>query len=458
MTDTRRASPTEKPVVLTIAGSDSGGGAGVQADLKTIEAMGGFGTSAITAVTAQNTLGVESTHVLPTEELTAQLDAVLSDFDVRAVKTGMLATAELVETVADYAADFDCPLVVDPVMVAASGDRLLTEAAEAAYDDLLAEATVVTPNADEAGVLTGVRPEDEAGARLAGQRLLTTGADAALVKGGHVPGEDVLDVLVTAERIETARHPRIDTEATHGSGCTLSSAIATRLAHGEPLVDAVGRSVSFLQRAIRYHHGAGEGPGAVHHLAALRNEAAREATAETVHDVVSWLVAENVRPLVPEVGMNVVGATPYAEDEREVAAVEGRITKTLDGVEPNRGVRLGASSHVARFLLGGREFFPELRFAVNCRFGDDIEAAIEALGWDVTEYDRAAEPDDDAGTMDWAARDTFGDRDDPPVAVVDRGAVGKEPMTKLVGREASTVAERVVDLRDAVARGLDEGT
>ena len=458
MTDTRKDAPVEKPVVLTIAGSDSGGGAGVQADLKTIEAMGGFGTSVITAVTAQNTLGVESTHVLPTEELTAQLDAVLSDFDVRAVKTGMLATAELVETVADYAADFDCPLVVDPVMVAASGDRLLTEAAEAAYDDLLAEATVVTPNADEAGVLTGVRPEDEAGARLAGQRLLTTGADAALVKGGHVPGEEVLDVLVTAERIETARHPRIDTEATHGSGCTLSSAIATRLAHGEPLVDAVGRSVSFLQRAIRYHHGAGEGPGAVHHLAALRNEAAREATAETVHDVVSWLVAENVRPLVPEVGMNVVGATPYAEDEREVAAVEGRITKTLDGVEPNRGVRLGASSHVARFLLGGREFFPELRFAVNCRFGDDIEAAIEALEWDVTEYDRAAEPDDAAGTMDWAARETFGDRDDPPVAVVDRGAVGKEPMTKLVGREASTVAERVVDLRDAVARGLDEGT
>jgi len=458
MTDTRRRNPTEKPVVLTIAGSDSGGGAGVQADLKTIEAMGGFGTSAITAVTAQNTLGVESTHVLPTEELAAQLEAVLSDFDVRAVKTGMLATVELVETVTDYAAEFDCPLVVDPVMVAASGDRLLTEAAEAAYDDLVAEATLVTPNADEAAVLTDVTPEDEAGARLAGQRLLTAGADAALVKGGHVPGEEVLDVLVTAESIETARHPRIDTEATHGSGCTLSSAIATRLAHGESLVDAVGRSVSFLQRAIRYHHDAGEGPGAVHHLVALRNEAAREPTAETVHDAVSWLVAENVRPLVPEVGMNVVGATPYAEDERETAAVEGRITKTLDGVEPNRGIRFGASSHVARFLLGGREFFPELRFAVNCRFGDDIEVAIEDLGWDVTEYDRAAEPDDAAGTMDWAARDTFGGRSDPPVAVVDRGAVGKEPMTKLVGREASTVAERVVELRDAVARGSDEET
>jgi hydroxymethylpyrimidine/phosphomethylpyrimidine kinase len=280
---------------------------------------------------------------------------------------------------------------------------------------------------------------------------LTTGADAALVKGGHLSGEEILDVLVTADTIETARHPRIDTDATHGSGCTLSSAIATRLAHGEPLLDAVGRSVAFVERAIRYHHDAGEGPGAIHHLAALRNEAARERTAETVRDAVSWLVAENVRPLVPEVGMNVVGATPYAEDEAETAAVEGRITKTLDGVEPTRGVRFGASSHVARFLLGGREFFPELRFAVNCRFGDDVEAAIEALGWDVTEYDRAAEPDDANGTMDWAARDTFGGRDNPPVAVVDRGAVGKEPMTKVVGPEASMVAERVVDLRRTVA-------
>lgn len=451
MTDTRRAAPVEKPVVLTIAGSDSGGGAGVQADLKTIEAMGGFGTSAITAVTAQNTLGVDSTHVLPVVELEAQIEAVLSDFDVRAIKTGMLATSELVETVTEYAADIDCPLVVDPVMVAATGDRLLSVDAEAAYENLIAEATLVTPNADEAAVLTDIDPDDEAGARLAGQRLLTTGANAALVTGGHVPGEEVLDVLVTPETIETARHPRIDTEATHGSGCTLSSAIATRIAHGEGVLDAVGHSVAFMERAVRYHHDVGEGPGAVHHLVALRNEATREATAETVEDVVSWLVAENVRPVVPEVGMNVVGATPYAEDESETAAVEGRITKTLDGIEPNLGVRFGASSHVARFLLGGREFFPDLRFAVNCRFGEDVEAAIEDLDWDVTEYDRSAEPDDAEGTMDWAARETFGDRQRPPAAVLDRGAVGKEPMTKVVGVDASTVAERVVKLRDTVA-------
>ncbi|QLD86270.1 bifunctional hydroxymethylpyrimidine kinase/phosphomethylpyrimidine kinase [Natronomonas halophila] len=457
MTNTRRPAPTEKPVVLTIAGSDSGGGAGIQADLKTIEATGGFGTSAVTAVTAQNTTGVESSHVLPIAELEAQLDAVLSDFDVRAAKTGMLATAEVVETVADYAADFDFPLVVDPVMVAATGDRLLTEAAEDAYEDLIAEATLVTPNADEAAVLTdidvgGSGHPDEAGARLAGQRVLTMGADAALVKGGHMPGDEVLDVLVTEETIETARHPRVDTDATHGSGCTLSAAIATRLARGESLADAVGRSVDFMERAVRYHHDVGAGPGAVHHLVDLRNDAARDETAERVSDIVEWFVEENVRPLVPEVGMNVVAATPYAEEPGDAAAVEGRITKTIDGIAPNRGVRFGASSHVARFLLGAREYHPEFRFAVNCRFDDDVEDALSSLDWSVVEYDRSEEPDGADSTMEWAAGEVFAPDAEPPVAVVDRGAVGKEAITKLLAADGRTVAERVVELQRELDR------
>ena len=278
MTERHVPSPVEKPVVLTIAGSDSGGGAGIQADLKTIEATGGFGTSALTAVTAQNTTGVESTHVLPVDEIEAQIDAVVSDFDVRAVKTGMLATAEIVETVTAAVAEIDAPVVVDPVMIAATGDRLLSEDAESAYGALLAESTLVTPNADEAEVLTGVAPEDKASARRGGDALLETGADAALIKGGHMPGDRVLDVLVMPDGVETITHPRIDTDATHGSGCTLSAAIATRLARGEPLADAVDQSVAFTHRAIRHHHDVGTGPGAVHHLVALRDDAERERT------------------------------------------------------------------------------------------------------------------------------------------------------------------------------------
>lgn len=454
----RQSAPITKPVTLTIAGSDSGGGAGIQADLKTMEACGVFGASVITAVTAQNTQGVDSSFVLPTEEIENQLDAVRSDFDIAAVKTGMLATADVIDVVRKYADSFDCPLVVDPVMVAASGDRLLDEAAADAYEELIRSATLVTPNTDEAAVLTGIDPTNESEAREAGERLLDMGCDGALVTGGHLPSDDVLDVLLTNGAVETHRHPRIETEATHGSGCTLSSAITARLAHGgedgaieDDLFEAIEDATAFMERAIRYHHDVGSGPGAVHHLAALRERAARQSVQESIETLVNDFVQQNVRPLVPEVGMNVVGSTPYAEATDEVAAVEGRITKTINGVHPNRGVRFGASSHMARFLLSLRERDPSIRFAVNCRFADDIENALDSLSWTVGEYERDEEPTPDAEdtTMGWGAQRAFESVDGTPVAVVDRGDLGKEPITKLLATDRKTLYERTMALLNA---------
>jgi len=456
---TRRRAPVSPPVALTIAGSDSGGGAGVQADLKTMEAHGVFGTSVVTAVTAQNTVGVDRSHVLPVEEVEAQYRAVDGDFDLGAAKTGMLATEPVIELVADRVAALDAPTVVDPVMVATSGDRLLDADAEAAYEALIAEATLVTPNADEAAVLTGIEPTDRETAREAGEALVAMGADAALVKGGHIDGDDaVTDTLVNTSpdgepSVRTFEHPRIDTEATHGSGCTLSSAIAAHLAHGETLEYAVEAGTAFMERAVRYSLDVGQGPGAVHHLAALREAADRHRTMTDVAEVVEAFVDRDVSRLVPEVGMNVVGATAYAEAVGETAAIEGRITRTFSGVAPNRGVRLGASSHVARFLLAAREFDPDLRFAVNCRFDDETEAATAELDGPVTEYDRDAEPADASGTMGWGARQAFGtvDADDPtPAAVLDRGAVGKEAIIKVVGETPEELGERVFTLLDTV--------
>ncbi len=456
---TRTPAPDARPVALTIAGSDSGGGAGIQADLKTMEAFGAFGTSAITSVTAQNTRGVESVHTLPVEEVAAQYEAVVSDFDVRAVKTGMLAEAPIIERVTEWAAETDAPVVVDPVMVAASGDRLLDPAGESAYEDLVAEATLVTPNADEAAVLTGVEPEDAETAREAGEELVAAGATAALVKGGHVDtdGDAVRDVLVTADGVEEFTHPRVDTDATHGSGCALSSAVAAELAGGASLEAAVERAVEFLARAVRYPLDVGGGYGPVHHAVELRERAARQPTAEAVESVVRAFVDADASALVPEVGMNVVGATPYAEAVGETAAVEGRITRTMDGVQPNRGVRFGASSHVARFLLSMREGDPSLRFAVNCRFDDDVEAALPALNGPVAEYDRDAEPPElkaeEGSTMGWGARRAFESVDGTPVAVIDRGEVGKEAIVKLLAPDVETLRERTLTLLAAVEDG-----
>ncbi|WP_458186125.1 bifunctional hydroxymethylpyrimidine kinase/phosphomethylpyrimidine kinase [Haladaptatus sp. NG-WS-4] len=451
---TRTPAPVEPPVALTIAGSDSGGGAGIQADLKTMEAHGAFGTSVVTSITAQNTRGVERSFTLPVEEIEAQCDAVRSDFDVRAVKTGMLAEAPVVRSVADQVATLDAPVVVDPVMVAASGDRLLEPEGEAAYESLLDHATLVTPNVDEAEVLVNVSPEDDESARAAGEALLELGADAALLKGGHVPGETVKDVLVTDDGVEIFTHERVETDATHGSGCTISSAIAARLAHGDDLRNAVAGATAFMERAVRYPIDVGEGPGSVHHLVALRERADRHPTAEAVEEVVRSFVERDVSALVPEVGMNVVGATRYAERVDETAAVEGRITRTMSGVSPNRGVRFGASSHVARFLLAAREFDADLRYAVNCRFDGDVEDALSTLSGDVAAFDRTAEPENvksrEGNTMQWGARQAFESAEETPVAIVDRGEVGKEAIVKLMATDTESLERRTFAVLSAL--------
>ncbi len=268
--------PVSPPVALTIAGSDGGGGAGIQADLKAMTAHDVFGTSVVTATTAQNTRGVHDSTPLPADHVAAQYDAVVDDFAVDAVKTGMLATAELVDTVTAKLVGFPGPVVVDPVMVAATGDRLLSREAEAAYDDLLAAATLVTPNVDEAEVLVDGAVETPADAAAAGRTLVDRGADAALVKGGHLDepgpagtGGTVVDTLVIEGRnggdpdVRRIENPRVDTDATHGSGCALSSAIAARLARGEPPVSAVAAAVDGMGEAIRRGYDVGDGPGAV---------------------------------------------------------------------------------------------------------------------------------------------------------------------------------------------------
>ncbi|MFC6872236.1 bifunctional hydroxymethylpyrimidine kinase/phosphomethylpyrimidine kinase [Halobellus marinus] len=449
--DRRRPAPVSLPVSLTIAGSDSGGGAGIQADLRAMAAHETFPTSVVTSVTAQHTRGVERSTVLAPDDVRAQYEAVADDFAVGAAKTGMLGTADVVRTVRACVAEATFPLVVDPVIVATSGDRLLDSAGERAYEDLVGEATLVTPNRDEAAVLVG-SDGTEPTPREAAERLLEMGADAALVTGGHGGGDTVRDVLVTDSGVREFAHPRIDTAATHGSGCSLSAAITANLARGRDLEAAVRAGITFASRAVRYPLDVGGGPGAVHPLVEVRNDAEAQSTVATVRGLVDQFVEMDVGPLVAEVGMNVVGATPYAEAIDETAAVEGRITRTLDGVEPNRGVRFGASSHLARFLLAAREHDPALRFATNCRLTASTRRGLETLDAPVAWFDRTAEPDE-ASTMDWAADRVFDRADEPPRAVADEGAVGKEPMIRVVGGTPAEVGSLVEHLLDEAAAG-----
>jgi len=255
-------------IALTIAGSDSGGGAGIQADLKTFHQFGVFGTSVVCAVTAQNTQGVRAWQPLPPALVTQQIDALADDLPPQAVKSGMLGSAEVVAAVAAAIAERQLPLyVLDPVMVATSGDRLLAPEAERLLAErLMPLAELVTPNLDEAAMLVAHEVATPDAMERAGRALLARGARAALIKGGHLEGDTITDVLVTAGAVRRFTHPRIDTTSTHGTGCTLSAAVTAGLAHGRPLERAVTDALDFVQRAIAAAPGLGRGRGPLNHF------------------------------------------------------------------------------------------------------------------------------------------------------------------------------------------------
>lgn len=253
--------------VLILAGSDSGGGAGIQADIKAVTMLGGFAATAITAITVQNTLGVHGVHPLPLHVIEAQARVVLDDIGADCLKTGMLGSIEVVQTVADildYAKDV--PVVVDPVMIAKGGAPLLVDdAVEAVRRLMVPRATLLTPNAPEAEALTGIEVQDIDGQRRAGEALLEMGAKAVLMKGGHVPGDMVLDLLLTRGGETLLESERVEGRHTHGTGCTLASACAVGIAKGLPLQQAVAEGWAYVAEAIRRAPGLGKGHGPLDH-------------------------------------------------------------------------------------------------------------------------------------------------------------------------------------------------
>lgn len=256
-------------IALTIAGSDSGGGAGIQADLKTFHRFGLFGTSVITAITAQNTLGVAAWTAVPADMVRSQLDAVATDLRPSAIKSGMLGDAGVVTAVAaGIRSHALTPYVLDPVMVASSGDPLLEPDAVAAMrTELLPLASLVTPNLDEAAILLGEPVHDVSAMEQAARALVGAGAGAALVKGGHLEGDETADVLFDGTDVHVFTHPKLDTRHTHGTGCTLSAAIAAHLALGHTMVGAVERSLEYVHAAIATAPGLGQGHGPLNHFA-----------------------------------------------------------------------------------------------------------------------------------------------------------------------------------------------
>lgn len=456
----RKAADIRLPVALTIAGSDSGGGAGIQADLKTFEALGVFGTSAVTAVTAQNTQRVTNVQEVEPEVVRDQIDAVVDDLKPAAAKTGMLSSAPIIEVVAEAMETHELRTVIDPVMVAKSGDRLLRPDAEAALRErLLPLAEVLTPNAPEAEALTGrsIRGPDDLSAVLGD--LMDLGPQAVLLKGGHLEGDVVTDLLQDSDGVVELRKPRFDTKNTHGTGCTLSAAVAAGLAKGLELRPAVQEADALLERGIRYGLALGAGHGPVHHMARVRNDVDRTRVLIELATAVDRFVQADLVRLLPEIGTNLAVATSYAMRPEDVAAVRGRIVAVTsrDGTPRARAVgepAFGASQHVASLLLAVRAHDPQVGAAINLRHGPDVDAALETMGWDVARFDRSEEPDAvkrrEGGTLPWAGHRVMRDRQRAPQAVVDAGEVGKEAIVRLLGPDAAAVVDAARELEGAL--------
>ena len=451
------------PTALTIAGSDSGGGAGIQADLKTFAVMGVHGMSAITSITAQNTREVRAIFDLPPEMVLAQIEAVVDDLGVDAAKTGMLSNSGIIGAVARAVDRYGFPLVVDPVMIAKSGAPLLREeAVETLVKELVPRATVITPNRMEAEKLTGLRISSVADAREAAMVIVEElGSEAAVVKGGHIEGEFSVDVLYYKGEFYEFKARRINKTTDHGTGCAFSASIAAGLAKGRGVVEAVSVAKEFITLAVDYGLELGGGHGPVNPVAWVAIAAERYNVLAELEKALD-ILRENARyvaELIPEVLVNIVMALPkpYARTPLDVAGVPGRIGRFKDGIVIKAKPEFGASSHMARAILAAMEYDPEVRAAANIRYGSDVEEAIGKLGLTWSYYDRREEPEEvrrvEGATIPWGVRTAIeraGGR--VPDVIHDYGAHGKEPITKIFGKTATEVAEKIIKIGKIVAK------
>ncbi len=448
----------EVPVAMTIAGVDSGGGAGIAADLKTFAALGVHGTLAVTALTAQNTYSVAGVHEVPPEFVELQIKAVWEDMGIDAAKTGMLSSSPIVRAVARAVKSFGFPLVVDPVMVAKSGARLLAEEAiESLKRELLPLARVLTPNKYEAEILSGItigRVEDaEEAARAIAREL---GVESVVVKGGHIEsGDRVVDVVYVGGSVKRVETERV-AGCTHGTGCSFSAAIAANLAKGLPVLDSIVEARNFILTAISRSYRVGRGSCPVNPTAYLELDAelyrAQRALAGTLERMTSEPLARRLAAVIPEVQSNMVYSVPrrLARGVADVVGVPGRIVRYADKVAAFGYPQPGASSHVARLVLEAMKYDPSIRSAMNIKYNEELVEAAKRLGMSAAVVDRREEPEEvrrvEGASLPWMVKRAVEQCGRVPDVLADLGDVGKEPLIRVFGKTPDEVLDKILKL------------
>ncbi len=442
------------PVILTIAGSDSGGGAGIEADIKTIASMGMHPACAITSVTSQNTMGVQSAYDIPCKVIKDQIKAVCGDMDIRWAKSGMLSSSDIISTVTEMIKQNDLRIVVDPVMAAeAGGDLLKRNAVSALREELLPVTEVVTPNINEANILSGININSVEDAKKAAKIISRTGVRKVIITGGHL---DASDIIYDSENdIYTTIPGTFVSGGTHGSGCTYSAALASSLALGHDIYEAAKIAKQFVVEAIKGSVPVGKGVGPVNQLSHLLDRAERYNILQDVKAGVEMLEGLNhFAGLIPEVGCNLAMALPDATSTSQVAAVSGRIVKLKNKAYVVGDIEMGASSHIAHIILTAMRYDHQYRASMNIRYSEQLVDICRELNLSVTSFSREEEPSN-THTMDWGTTDSIERHGSVPDIIYDRGGTGKEPMIRILGpsavevaHTATKIAERCTELEE----------
>lgn len=399
---------------LTVAGSDSVGGAGIQADVKAMSVIGVHATSVITAVTAQNTCGVYDILPMPEELIKAQLEAVLKDCDIKAVKTGMLYSAEIVGTVADILEDHDMPLIVDPVMVSGTGSSLSGDGFTSALrKKLLPICELVTPNKDEAEALAKMKIRTRDDLMLACELIGKQGS-SVLMKGGHFNTPVVTDYLYLSSEFTKLEYPRLR-KAGHGSGCVLSSFITANMAKGLDIVNAVIKSRELIQDSISSQYQIGKGDPVVNPMVKLKGESDKFQVLDALDSAAARIVDTVPDELVPKGGMNIAMALKDAAGPEEIAAIDRRLTVHNGLLRKNGPAKFGTAEGLSYILLTVMRHSPETRCVMSIAYGDDIMDVMEEVG--MTSVTAEMGKDKFSEGTEKALRKTKG----IPDAIVDKG-------------------------------------
>lgn len=432
-----------RDIFLTIGGSDPSAGAGIQADLKTFQVMGEYGASVVTSITSQNTSGFSGRYDLPPAIIQSQIQAIVEDMTIAAVKIGMVGSGAAIRTIAGELSTIEAPVFLDPVILSTTGGQLLDrDSIDLLKEELVSIAYLVIPNAKEAEILTGRSGADAA------RELSRLGAANVIITGGDTEGTDLLldeegNLSLIGEGLEVVEGNF------HGTGCTYTSSIAVNIVRGMNLLDAAESAKRFVMEGIIDAYPVGYGLIPVNQSARLIRTSNRYLVIEDVKNAVCRLLDQRITRLLPEVGSNLAVAIPNAKGKEDVAAVRGRIVKCGNAAVQVGPVEFGASDHIARIVLSMMRFDPDMRACCNIRYSDEIIDVASSIEFLSGSFSREDEPEG-VNTMDWGVTSVIKECGCIPDLIYDKGGIGKEAMIRVTGKSGTEVTSKIIKLLEAL--------